>query len=77
MKNLLKDKAVIISTSDCEIDFLFVVEQQNRATAINIIEQQKKLIENGSSDYEMLSDAVYYALEDASIEFTMPDFDEV
>jgi hypothetical protein len=77
MKGLFKDKEIIVSTTDHEIDFIIIVGNKDRAITSAIIEHRKARFYQGNSDYEMLSDDVFYTLEETDIDFLMPNFTEV
>ena len=79
MKVLLKDKMIILSTTDCDTDFILIVNKKDYSQTAKIIEETKAKYANmeSYSDLEMYSDIVCAALYEANIDFTMPDFEEL
>ena len=79
MKDLLKGKMIITYQNwgdDGELIFVLIVDRGNFAKTMDIIDELKYTFYSEGSEYEMFSDAVYYALEAEGIECLMPDFEE-
>ena len=79
MKNLLDGKMIIVSTSDCELDFVLIINRKDYAATMNTVEQAKKEFfdYDNTVEFELLTDYVSEKLEVAGIEFIMPDFEEI
>ena len=81
MEDMLNDKTIITyqdREDDGEIHFILIIYKNDFEKAMAIIERAKESFDyNEESEYEMLSDAVFYGLKDAGIKCLMPDFEEL
>ena len=80
MEDLLKNKKVIVSQDwddDGEINFILIVDTKDFDNAVKVLVREKESFKRSESDYEMLSDAISFGLEDAGIDYLMPDFEEL
>lgn len=74
--DLIKDKIILLSTTDGESDFILIVNKNDYSQAAMIIEKAKEEYYGSDSD-GLFSDMVCNLLEAANIEAFMPDFEEL